>query len=941
MNVNKKYLMVLFVILGSTLSLLAQQLFELSQELPVDPNITIGQFENGLNYLIRVNEKPQDRAEIRLVVNAGSILEDEDQLGFAHLGEHMAFNGTQNFPKQELIDFLESIGMKFGPDINAYTSFDEVVYMLQLPTDSLEQFEKGFQVLEDWAHQVSYEEEEITKERGVVIEEWRLGRGAYQRMLDQWLPVLFTNSQYAERLPIGKIELLQNDDNEAVRRFYNEWYRPDLMSVIAVGDFDPDYVMSLLEKHFASIPNVETARERKTYPVPDHEETLYAIVTDPEAPRTDIRVYFKRDVHVDKTIGDYRQSLAEQLYNQMLNNRLDELRQQADPPFIYGVSQSGRIIRTKDTYFLAAGVKEDGIERGLDALLTEAFRVKQYGFLESELERAKAATLRRYEQAFNERDKTESNRYASEYINYFLEHEPIPGIEKEYKYVQALLPTIEVQEINALVEKLLTDGNNVVIVQAPEKEGLDIPNEEQLAAVFKAAENKELEPYEDAVSDEPLVAEPPKPGAIVQERTIESLGVTEWTLSNGTRVMLKPTDFKNDEIQFQGGRWGGHSNALTEDFVSVRAASAIINSSGWGSFNQVELDKKLTGKIARVSTSISETMENVRGNFSPKDMETFFQLVYLAFTAPRMDETAFESYKARLKGYLENQSAMPEYVFSDSVTSIMYQYHPRRLPWKLEDLEDMELETAYEFYKERFADASEFYFVLVGNLDIETIKPYVLTYLGGLPTRNRENENKDTNVSLLPGQNEKVIQKGMEEKAQVRIEIHGDYEWNRENNYAFESMADVLRIKLRESIREEKSGTYGIGLSALNWFTPSEGYRLVIRWGCEPSRVDELTTAVFSVIDSVKTYGPDDLDIQKVRETQLREFETNVQENGWWNTRLGNAYWADYDHELILSVPEQVETLSKTMIQEATQKYFSSENVSRFILLPESYSPQE
>lgn len=932
---DKRRLLVAALLLFGFLFSASAQDMDLSQQLPIDPNVMTGQFDNGLRYIIRVNEKPENRAEIRLTVNAGSVLEDEDQQGLAHLGEHMAFNGTKNFPKMDLINYLESIGMQFGPEINAYTSFDEVVYMLQLPTDSLEQFEKGFQVLEDWAHQVTYDEEEINKERGVVIEEQRLGRGASQRMRDEWLPILFTDSQYAVRLPIGELEVLESDNNEPVRRFYKDWYRPDLMSVIAVGDFDPDYVKGLIEKHFATIPKAESPRERQYFDVPDHSEPLFAISTDPEASYTQVVIYYKRDVKIDKTIGDYRQSLAEQLYNSMLNNRLDELRQQADPPFLAAQSSAGRLIRTKDTYFLGAAVKEDGIERGLDAVLTEAFRVKQHGFVPSELARAKTAILRNYEQAFNERDKTESGRYASEYINHVLEQEAIPGIENEYHYAQTLIPGIHIEEINGLVDEFITDGNNVVIVMAPEKDGLAIPTEDDLAAIFKAAEAKELEPYNDTVSDEPLVATPPEPGQIIKERKIESLDVTEWTLSNGVRVMLKSTDFKNDEIQFQGARWGGTSNAPDEDFLSVRAASAIINNSGWGNFDQITLDKKLTGKIARVSSSVAEEMELIRGNCSPQDVETFFQLVYLSFTAPRKDEQAFESYKARVKGSLENRSAMPEVVFSDSVTAILYQYHPRRMPWTLEEVDQINLDTAYDFYKDRFADASDFYFVLVGNIEMETIKPLVLTYLGGLPTLKRDNETQDIHLEKLPGTHEKIIKKGIEEKARVQIALHGDYEWSLENNYAFQSLAQVLRIKLRETVREEKSGTYGISLSASSWFVPTANYRISISWGCEPARVDELTDAVYAVIDSVKNFGPDELVLTKVRETQLREHETNLKENGWWNDQLGDAYWADYQHELILRVPEQVETLSKAMIQEAANKYFDYQNVTRFVLLPE------
>ncbi len=933
---NRVNLLLVFLIsLMLSYSANAQETLDISKPLPTDTNVTIGEFENGLKYYIRVNEKPEDRAAAWLVVNAGSVLEDQDQLGFAHLGEHMAFNGTYNFQKQQLIDYLESIGMKFGPEVNAYTSFDEIVYMLQLPTDSLEQFETGFQILEDWAHKVSYEDEEITKERGVVIEEWRLGQGYSSRLRDQYFPILFKGSRYAERLPIGKIELLENTDNEAVTRFYNEWYRPDLMAVVVVGDFDPEYVKGLLEKHFKPLETPPGAKEREFYPVPDHEETLYAIATDPESPRTNVAVYFKRTVSEEKTIADYRGILVEQIYNQMLSNRLDELRQQADPPFMYGYSASGRFVRTKDVYYLGAGVKEDGIIRGLEALFTEAMRVKQYGFVESELERAKIATLRSYERAYLERDKTESQRYANEYKNNFLQNEPIPGIENEYTYAQSLVPGIELEEVNALVDSFITKENRVIVITAPEKQGVQVPDETQLAEVIAAVEQKELAPYEDSVSDEPLVANPPKPGTIKSERTLDDLGTTEWVLSNGTRVMLKPTDFKNDEIQFQGGRWGGTSLAPLEDYVSVRSASAIVNQSGWGSFDQIALDKKLTGKIARVSSSISESMEIVRGSCSPQDMETFFQLAYLSFTAPRKDSTAFESYKSRMKGYLENQNAMPEYVFSDTITTVLYQNHPRRQPWQVEELQNINLDTAVEFYKKRFADASDFYFILVGNFDVETIKPYVLTYLGGLPTLPRDNSAKDTGVELVPGKLEKVVHKGMEPKARVRIEMHGDYEWSRENNYAFYSLADVMRIKLREEIREEKSGTYGISLVPTAWFFPDEEYRITIRWGCDPERVDELTEAVYSVIDSVKAHGPDDLEIKKVRETQLREFETDIKENSWWNDRLGNAYWADYDHRLILQVPEQVERLSKEMIQEAANQYFNFENVARFVLLPE------
>ncbi len=911
------------------------QASDLDQKLPVDPNVIIGQLENGLKYYIRVNKKPEHRAEVRLVVNAGSVLEEDDQQGYAHLGEHMAFNGTKHFQKQALVNYLETIGMKFGPDVNAYTSFDEVVYMLQLPTDSVQQFETGFQILEDWAHLVSYEDEEIAKERGVVIEEWRLGRGAYARMRDKYFPILFKGSRYAERLPIGKLDILQSDDNDAVRRFYHTWYRPDLFAVIAVGDFDPEHVKALIVKHFAGLKEPEHPQERRFFQVPNHKETLYAIATDPEAPRTSLSIYFKRKIKDVETLKDYRRHLVESLYNRMLNNRLDELRRQADPPFNYAYSGNGRFVRMMEVYYLGAGVKEDGIERGLDALFTEARRVKRYGFVASELQRAKTSLLRFYERAYNERDKTESRRYAQEYINNYLENETIPGIENEYNYAKRFLPEIALQEVNELVDEFITDSNRVVIVQMPEKDGVKTPTEEELAAVMRGAMDKDIRPYEDKVSDAPLVATPPQPGKIVNEKKIDDIDVIEWTLSNGVRVVLKSTDFKNDEIRFVGRSWGGTCLGADEDWISIRSASSIINQSGWGEFDAVALGKKLSGKIVQAYAGIGETTERLSGSASPKDIETLFQLIYLAFTAPRMDETAFQSYKARVKGYLENQGAMPESVFADTISAVMSSYHPRRMPWKVEELEKIDLQKAFDFYKERYADASDFTFFFVGNFDPRNIKPLVLTYLAGLPGIDRGDKWRDIGVQTPKGIIERTVRKGLEPKARVRLIFTGDYEFNRRNNFVLYSMSDALNIKLREVVREDKSGTYGIRVSATANRIPRQSYRISIGFGCAPDRVDELTQTVFAVLDSVKTYGIGEEYIHKVHEIDLRSFETDLEKNGFWLSSLEQFYTRRWDPTLILKYPDLVNTLDAKMVQEAARKYFNSENVAKFVLLPE------
>jgi len=908
---------------------------DLKKSIPVDPEVTVGKFDNGLTYYIKVNKKPEKRAQLWLAVNAGSVLEDDDQQGLAHLAEHMAFNGTKNFKKQELIDYLESIGMKFGPEVNAYTSFDETVYMLQVPTDSAHIVEKGFQILEDWAHLVSYDEEEIDKERGVVIEEWRLGRGADMRMLDKQLPILFKGSRYANRLPIGKKEVVDTCKYVTLKRYYNEWYRPDLMAVVAVGDFDPEWIMGLIKKHFASITPIKEPRKRQIYPVPDHKETLFAIATDPEASRTVVAVYFKSEPEPEESIGDFRRILMQRLYNEMINNRIDELRQQADPPILYGYSGKGRFVRSKGVYFLAAMVKEDGIERGLDALLTESVRVKKFGFTQSELDRTKKSILRNMEREYKERDKTNSRVYAQRCTYHFLEADPMPGIGNEIELARALLPDIKLDEVNELIFKWLTDENRVILVNAPDKEEVKVPSEQELLAVFKNVEQKEILAYEDKVSEAPLVENVPEAAKIVNEKKIEELGVTEWTLANGVRVVLKPTDFKNDEIRFYAYSLGGNSLSTDADFMSSSYATQIIRESGIGAFNQIELNKKLTGKVVNIYPYIGTLTEGVSGNASPEDIETLFELIYLYMTSPRMDQETFQSYITRMKGIIENRSARPETALSDTLSVTLAQYHHRARPLTVKLLDEVDLDKAFKFYQDRFADASDFYFFFVGNFDLEEIKPLVKTYLGGLPSLNRNEMWKDPGVTPPKGVIKKTVRKGIEPKSYVRIVFTGPYEWSRENNYAFSSMIDVMRIKLRETLREDLSGTYGVGVWSSTDLYPQQEYTIQINFGCNPERVEELSQTVFDQIDSLQTYGTNEKYITKVRETQTRSYETDLKENGYWVNELRSHYYTKQDPLNILGYPKLVETLSAKMVQDAAKKYFNTENYVQVVLLPE------
>ncbi|MCF7797264.1 MAG: insulinase family protein [Lentisphaeria bacterium] len=909
---------------------------EFKQALPVDPAVRTGQLPNGLHYYIRYNPKPEHRAELRLAVNAGSILENDDQQGLAHFVEHMAFNGSENFEKQALVDYLESIGMRFGPDLNAYTSFDETVYMLQVPTDSSEELKTAFQILEDWGHLLSFNDEEIDKERGVIIEEWRLGRGADQRMRDEQFPIILKDSRYAERLPIGKKEILETFHYETLRRFYKDWYRPDLMAVVAVGDFDMDAIEGLIQSHFGNLTNPGNEREREFYPVPDHEETLFAIATDKEATRNQVAVYYMHDVQPEETVGHYRERLMGSLYNAMFSDRLNELAKQSDAPFLYGYSGQGQFVRTKEVYLLAAGVADNGIETGLEALLREAKRVHDYGFTQSELARQKKALLRQVEQAYNERDKTESRNLAREYVSHYLNGEPIPGIEYEYAITQKLLPTITLEDVNRLADEWITPHNRVVTVNAPEKEGVSVPSDQELAAVLEAVSREKVEPYTEAVNGEPLLAQEPAPGQVVSESSHSDVGIVEWTLSNGVRVILKPTDFKNDEVRFTAFSPGGTSLVPDSNYIAAETAADILYESGLGNFDRISLDKKLTGQVVNVKPWLKELEEGLNGSASPADLETLFQLIYLHFTAPRADENAYAAYKGQLEAYVANRSARPESAFQDTIQVTLAQHHFRARPWSPEVLREMDLGKSYRVFRERFADAGDFTFIFVGNFEPEKLKPLVEKYLGALPALNRNEKWRDLNIDPPAGVITKEIFKGEEAKSSTRIVFNGTFDWNRQTRYDIISLVDLMRIRLREILREDMGGTYSVGIWAETEQFPEPAYKINITFGSAPDRVEELVQAVMDEIEHLKKSPPDEEYLVKIKETQRRSRETNLKQNGYWIQLLKFYYANGFDVANINKFNELVENLAGSDLQQSARRYLDTDHYVQVILYPAS-----
>jgi zinc protease len=915
----------------------AEQAEAAAKPLPLDPRVAAGTLKNGLRYFIRLNSEPENRAELRLVVDAGSLLEEEDQRGLAHFLEHMAFNGTRNFRKQEIIDFLESVGMRFGPEVNAYTGYEETVYMLTVPSDDAAVMEKAFRILEDWAHRISLEEEEVDRERPVIIEEWRLGRGAEARMRDLQIPVLYKDSRYAERRPIGELEVIEAVDAAQLRRFYEDWYRPDLMTVVAVGDFDPQWVEDLIARTFSRLPAAEDGRERTRFPVPSHREPLFAPVTDPEATSARVGLYIKHPASPLRSEEDFRAQLTEYLYNGMLNRRLEEVSRGGDAPFLAGFSFSQRSIRPVELYALAAQVQETRIEAGLEALLTESERVRRHGFTVTELARQKTEILDWVENYYRERENIESSRWADALIDYALQAEALPSIELEYELTKALLPAITLKEVNASVERWLSAENRVILANAPQKAGLTIPDARALAAVFARVKESEIAAYEDRVAEGPLLPESLAPVPITEETSVPELGIVRWRLANGVEVVLKPTDFQEDEVLLAAFSPGGHSLVSERDYVAAVSAAGILAEGGVADFSLTELEKKLTGVQAEVTPWIGDLYEGLRGSAVVEDLESLFQLIYLNFTRPRLDAEGFRTYRERLSARLANRASSPEAVFFDTVQTLITQDHPRGRPWTEETLKALNAESSLRIYRDRFADAGDFVFFLVGSFDLELMRPLVSRYLGNLPAAGRRESWRDTGIDPPQGVVEATVRKGKEPKSRVEIIFSGEQEWSLAGRLELTALAEVLDIRFRELLREEAGGTYSVGVGAFLSHYPDQEYQVAIGYGTAPEQVEALTALLLADIEAFKAHGPDEANMAKVREILKRERETALEENDFWLQQLQFYTAHGLDPRLILSFQERLDGLSAEAIRRAAARTLDPENSVRVFLYPEDW----
>lgn len=911
---------------------------KLSDPVPVGPQVKVGKLANGLTYYIRKNGRPEKKLELRLVVKAGSILEDEDQQGLAHFTEHMAFNGSTHFKRNELVSYLQSIGVKFGADLNAYTSFDETVYILPIPTDKKEVVEQGFQVLEDWAHGLSFNDADIDSERGIVLEELRLGKGVDDRMNKVVLPKVLNGSRYAQRMPIGQEDIIRNFKYDAIKRFYRDWYRPDLMAVVVVGDIEPAEAQRLIERHFTRLKNPAHPRPRVYADIPERQDSEGIVFTDKEVSANTVYIRYPiQSWPAGETIGDYRQKLIEGMYSFILSQRMYELTQQADPPFLQGGSGMNKIVRGYRSFGAGAVLGKGGATPAINALVQEDQRARQYGFTASEVERAKKGMLRNYERMYNEREKSDSAGYAAEYIRNFLEQESIPGIATEYRYATELIPGITVQEVNAAVRAAIPDNQSkLVIYTGVDKPGVAPPQAAQLVATATDAEKIAVKPVEDKEYASQLMPTLPKAGRIVAEKVNAAIGTTELTLSNGVKVVLKPTDFNNDQVILGGLRYGGWSLLPDSDVFAAHYASSIVGQMGVLNYSPNDLVKVLAGKSVSSSAQVSSLNESVGGSSGSSDVEAMLQLVYLQMTQPRKDAAIYSAYVDRQRELAQNNLARPESVFYDTVTATLYNNNPRVLrAAKPADFDQLALDRVLDIYNSRMSSARDFTFFIIGSFEVEKIKPLLATYLASLPVGEIPVAFRDEGVRPVKGVVKKEVRAGTEPKSTISLSFTGEVEYSRAARIRLQALVEVMNIKLIETLREKMGAMYSGGMNGTMNRIPYGNYSINANLPCAPENVDKVLAATFAEIDKIKQQGVDEADLNKVKASWIKNYRKGMRENGYWMASLQNAFFNNNNPEDILTYESRVNALTTADLQQAAQRYFDTNNYLQVVLYPE------
>lgn len=936
--------MLLSLLLTGFFYLTARGQYKLTDPLPMDPDVKVGKLSNGLTYYIRKNVKPEKKVELRLAVNAGSVLENDKQQGLAHFMEHMGFNGSKHFPKNELVDFLQKSGVKFGADLNAYTSFDETVYILPVPTDDPNVVEKGFTVLEDWAFNNLFDKKEIEKERGVVLEESRLRKGSFERMSRQYYPRLFNGSKYADRLPIGKDDILKTFKPETLKSFYKTWYRPNLMAVIVVGDIDPAEAEKKIKAHFEKFINPPAAAARPSIiPIQARTNPEAMVLTDDEATNTFIQIFnFVKPAPKMITWGDYRKNMIEGLVSSLINQRLSELTQKENPPFLFANTGYGQFIRGYSSFNSFAVLSKGTVNDAVDALIEETNRARQFGFLQTELDRVKASMLNGADKALKEKDKSESGMIVSQYVSNFLNGTPVPGVQHRYNFIIEVLPTISLAEINEMAKNMPSTTNAFTLLQAPTAIKDQLPDNNNLLKEVVAATGKPVKAYEEKAVASALLDKDPVPGKITGETRNEKLNTTDFTLSNGITISIKPTTLKNDEILMDAWRWGGFHKYPVADKQNATYAAIIIQQMGVKDMTPVELRKFMAGKTFSVTPYMNADEEGIEGRSSVKDFETYLQLMYLYFTQPHKDESLFKSFINIQKGSLQFLSKDPGISYQDTLQKIVYKNNP----WadgvpKPGDFDKVNLDRVMAIYHEIFSNAHGMHFTFLGNIDPQQCKPLLEKYIGSLPTAAKENTYTDVGLRLLKGSTEIVLKRGKEQKAMINLIFEGETEYNRDNRLHLAALLEVLNIKIIEKLREDMSGMYGGGMGGSIVRRPYEHYSINATIPCGPENVDKLTTALLDIIKTAQEKGIEQKDLDKVKETWKKQYHVNLQSNDFWLENLSNAFINLDNPENILDYEQKISAITVEDLQNAAKKFLTLNNMIKSVMYPESSDVKE
>jgi len=934
---------ILFLFITSIVVLKAQQ-YEPSSALPLDEVFTIGKLDNGLTYYIRENALPEQHVELRLVVKAGSILEDEDQRGLAHLIEHMAFNGTKHFQKNELIHYLQTIGVKFGADLNAYTSFDETVYILPIPLDKKEYFMKGMQILRDWAGDITFEEEEIEKERGVVTEEWRSSLGADTRLSNKMFPKLLYQSKYAERLPIGKMDIIKNASKETITRFYKDWYRPDLMAVVVCGDISTKEVKPIIEKLFGDLKNPNNARPRVYESLPQHKEVIVSRDFDKELVMGQLSIMHKLPKKELYKHSDYRRILSNSLFNIMMSKRFSEISTKANAPFLGASSSiSDQFLGGVSTFSTSASFGKDGFDKAIRALLKENERAKRFGFVQAEFDDAKKAIKESYDHMLKEKNNHQSASYASEMIRNFLQNEAMPGIDYEHKLTNHLLKEITLEEINSKLASWITEENRVVVVNAPSSDSLSIPSEKEIIGIINDFMFEDLTPYVyEEVTDSLMTDyELPAKGKIVSEKIYKKTGIYEWKLSNGATVFLRPTLFKNDEILFSAYSKGGFSMYPTDDYTTVARLPEMILNNGLNTLSNTALQKVMAGKTMNISSTVGKYSESLSGSSSRKDIKTFFESLHLKMRNVYWDQEAINAQFQQLKTILPYALNNPDVKYQLGVMRWSSEEHPliMKLIPLAENYENIDFARAEEIYYERFENAADFSFFFVGTFSPKMIKPYIEKYIASLPSDpTKLEEPKDLKMTSPSGIFKKTVYAGLEEKSFVSLHFT---DLMKGKKGEFSSFYKVLENRLLDILREEKGGVYGVKVNKVIKRFPERKYTISVAFGCDPKRKDELVASVFEEIKKIQTNGVTQEEFNRIIQTQLENIERAFTNNSFW---LGQMQTIEIEGKSMKEMDKQysntvkkIKKVKASHIQLAAKSYIDFSNYQQYDLMPAAY----